>query len=156
MYKTRLPFVIVFNKVDVAPHDFAIEWMEDFEAFQTALDEESAKSDQYITSLTRSMSLALDEFYTTIHAVGVSAATGAGMDELFAAIDLAAKEYEEEYVPELVEAFANRKARLEREQERDMERLKAEFAADAAKAAAGARGSGAASASAAGASVVRK
>lgn len=34
LYKARLPFVLAFNKTDVAPHDFALEWMEDFEAFQ--------------------------------------------------------------------------------------------------------------------------
>jgi GTPase SAR1 family protein len=34
MYKTRLPFVVAFNKVDAEPADFALEWMQDFEAFQ--------------------------------------------------------------------------------------------------------------------------
>ena len=37
MYKTRLPFVIAFNKVDAQPCDFAMEWMEDFEAFQVRM-----------------------------------------------------------------------------------------------------------------------
>ena len=37
LYKARLPFVIVFNKIDVQSHDFALEWMHDFEAFQRAL-----------------------------------------------------------------------------------------------------------------------
>ena len=31
--------VIVFNKTDVAPADFALEWMADFEKFQEALDD---------------------------------------------------------------------------------------------------------------------
>ena len=31
--------VLVFNKADVTPADFAMEWMEDFEKFQEALDE---------------------------------------------------------------------------------------------------------------------
>ena len=34
LYKTRLPFVIVFNKTDVVSHEFAAEWVSDFEAFQ--------------------------------------------------------------------------------------------------------------------------
>jgi GPN-loop GTPase len=34
LYKTRLPFVVAFNKTDIVPHDFAVEWMEDFSAFQ--------------------------------------------------------------------------------------------------------------------------
>lgn len=34
LYKTRLPFVVSFNKTDVAPHEFAVEWMSDFDSFQ--------------------------------------------------------------------------------------------------------------------------
>ena len=34
LYKSRLPFIIAYNKTDVEPHDFALEWMADFEAFQ--------------------------------------------------------------------------------------------------------------------------
>lgn len=67
LYKTRLPFVLVFNKTDVQPHDFALEWMEDFESFQEALatrDRTDADGEQtYMSSLMNSMSLVLDEFY---------------------------------------------------------------------------------------------
>ena len=86
LYKTRLPFIVAFNKVDVVSHDFAAEWMADFEAFQAALDAEGARSDAYIHSLTRSLSLALEEFYSGLRAVGVSAATGQGMPELWDAV----------------------------------------------------------------------
>lgn len=34
LYKSKLPMVLCFNKIDVAPHQFAVEWMEDFEKFQ--------------------------------------------------------------------------------------------------------------------------
>ena len=34
LYKSKLPMVLCFNKTDVAPHQFAVEWMEDFEKFQ--------------------------------------------------------------------------------------------------------------------------
>ena len=61
LYKTRLPFVLVFNKTDVVSHEFAAEWMTDFEAFQLALSEEEEAS--YMTSLMQSMSLVLEEFY---------------------------------------------------------------------------------------------
>jgi GTPase SAR1 family protein len=86
LYKTRLPFVLAFNKTDVQPHDFAATWMEDFEAFQAALDEANARSEAYINSLTRSMSLALDEFYSALREVGVSSATGAGYGDLLSAV----------------------------------------------------------------------
>ena len=68
LYKTKLPFVLVFNKTDVEPHAFAIEWMQDFEAFQAALATHSGSRDAdgeptYMNSLMNSMSLVLDEFY---------------------------------------------------------------------------------------------
>jgi GTPase SAR1 family protein len=59
LYKTKLPFVLVFNKTDVLPHEFCIEWMKDFEAFQTALlDDET-----YMSTLMNSMCMVLEEFY---------------------------------------------------------------------------------------------
>jgi len=95
LFKTRLPLVVAFNKIDAAPHDFALRWMEDVESFQDALDVEGRRSESYMHSLTRSLSLALDEFYSTLHAVGVSAATGQGMDDFFAALDAAALDFGE-------------------------------------------------------------
>jgi hypothetical protein len=32
------PLIQVFNKVDVARHDFALGWMADFDAYSTALE----------------------------------------------------------------------------------------------------------------------
>jgi GTPase SAR1 family protein len=102
LYKTRIPFIIAFNKIDVTSHEFAMEWMNDYEAFQAALDQHQGDESQaYLTGLTRSMSLVLDEFYNTLRAVGVSAATGDGMDEFFEAVTGAVKEYEDEYLPDL-------------------------------------------------------
>lgn len=68
LYKTKLPFILVFNKTDVQPHEFAIEWMQDFEAFQEALASHKGTTDDegeptYMNSLMNSMSLVLDEFY---------------------------------------------------------------------------------------------
>lgn len=68
LYKTKLPFILVFNKTDVQPHDFALEWMQDFEEFQAALASHNGTRDAegeptYMNSLMNSMSLVLDEFY---------------------------------------------------------------------------------------------
>lgn len=34
LYKTKLPFIVVMNKIDVVDNQYAVEWMEDFEVFQ--------------------------------------------------------------------------------------------------------------------------
>ena len=79
LYKTKLPFIVVFNKTDVQSHAFALEWMRDFEAFQEALASHQSTTDDegaptYMNSLMNSMSLVLDEFYKHLK-VGVPTAS---------------------------------------------------------------------------------
>ncbi|CAG8732564.1 18267_t:CDS:10, partial [Acaulospora morrowiae] len=97
LYKTKLPFILVFNKIDVVSHEFAVQWMTDFEAFQQALQKDTS----YMSNLMNSMCLVLEEFYRHLRVVGVSAVTGEGMQEFFGAVDEAVKEYESVYKPEL-------------------------------------------------------
>ena len=59
LYKSKTPLLVLFNKVDVLDCSFAEEWMTDFQAFDEAL----AKQDNYLSTLSRSMSLVLEEFY---------------------------------------------------------------------------------------------
>lgn len=100
LYRTKLPLVVVFNKIDVVPHEFCLEWMRDYDAFQEALDQVGAEAGYY-GSLTRSLSLVLDEFYSQLHTCGVSAATGDGVDEFWQAIDTAARDFETDYLQDL-------------------------------------------------------
>lgn len=103
LYKTKLPFILVFNKTDVKDWDFAREWMTDFEAFQEALlkkkgdagaDGEAGEGG-FMNSLMTSMSLMLEEFYRNLRACGVSAMTGDGMEDFFEKVEEARQEYEE-------------------------------------------------------------
>lgn len=105
LYRTRLPLVVCFNKTDVVSSDFCVEWMKDYEAFQTALDEQSESAGFY-GSLTRSMSLVLDEFYSNFANVcGVSAVTGDGMDKFWETVRKAATE---DFVTDYIEDMRNR------------------------------------------------
>lgn len=119
LYKCKLPFVLVFNKTDVVDCDFCFEWMRDFETFQLALESDTT----YMGTLVSSMCLVLQEFYEHLRVVGVSAVTGAGMEELFEQIGLAHAEYHEEYLPMIKQRRqdVDEKEALKRQQ--DLEKL---------------------------------
>ncbi|XP_072436267.1 GPN-loop GTPase 1 isoform X1 [Chiloscyllium punctatum] len=130
LYKTRLPFIVIMNKIDIVDHSFAVEWMKDFETFQDALNQETT----FASNLTRSMSLVLDEFYSQlrvnclqIQVVGVSAVDGTGMDGFLQQVADAAAEYETEYRPhyerlrqDLAEAEVKKKEEQLEQLRRDM------------------------------------
>ncbi|KAI9594741.1 hypothetical protein BDF19DRAFT_443504 [Syncephalis fuscata] len=109
LYKTRLPFLLVFNKTDVQSHDFAVEWMTDFEAFQRDVHA---------------------QFYNCLKVVGVSAVTGTGMEELFSKVDECVKEYNEEYKPEMERLRKIKEDRLAEEKKRNVEKLLGDLTLD--------------------------
>jgi hypothetical protein len=78
--------------------------MKDFDEFDASLSLE----DNYLSSLSRSMSLVLEEFYSNILSVGVSALTQKGFDDgLIEKFELASKEYEEIFWPEVQKRLTN-------------------------------------------------
>lgn len=70
-----------------------MQWMDDFEAFQAAVENDSS----YSSGLSRSLCLVLDEFYRNLRNVGVSAVTGVGMVDFFAKLDESGTEYMQTY-----------------------------------------------------------
>jgi GTPase SAR1 family protein len=136
LYKTKLPMILVFNKTDVQDAQFAKDWMTDFETFQEALHaEEEAGSfggvnggpvgggSGYMGSLMNSMSLMLEEFYRHLSVVGVSAMTGAGVDEFFEAVDIKVEEFNKTYKPELERRKALRSQQKEQQRQKELNRL---------------------------------
>jgi len=96
LYRTKLPFFLVFNKADIVKPDFAIKWMSDFEAFQTALAEAQSS---FMNDLTNSLSLVLDTFYESLNNVIVSSRTGEGFDKVLEMVDKCREEYSSVYKP---------------------------------------------------------
>lgn len=161
LYKTKLPMILVFNKTDVKDAEFAKEWMTDFEAFQAALRaEEEAGSfggleggggtmgggSGYMGSLLNSMSLMLEEFYNHLSVVGVSAMTGAGINEFFEAVAEKAQEFERDYKPELVRRRNQREAEKVQNRERELGKLMKDMAVSGNTATRGSKAKKAASA----------
>jgi GPN-loop GTPase len=111
LYKSKLPMLVCFNKNDVLDHSFAIEWMKDFDI----LDKHLSKVDTYLSSLSRSLSLVLEEFYKNVEACGVSAKTGKGFE--FMINDKIPKCKEEYYEIFYKEMQIKLKARSERQED---------------------------------------
>lgn len=88
LYRCKLPFVLVFNKIDLSDCKEQLEWMRNFEALQLALAGDSS----YSSTLVHSMSLVLEEFYSSLPVVAVSAVTGEGFSELAEAIRSASED----------------------------------------------------------------
>lgn len=129
LYKYKLPFMIVFNKIDITDWKFASDWMQDFETFQDVVAEETT----YVSNLTRSLSLVLEEFYCNIDTCGVSAFTGEGMDKFVSLLDKGAVDYEE-YRAEYEKLKAEKLKQKELEKSKIRANVQADLPGDASAA----------------------
>lgn len=129
LYKTKLPMIVVFNKTDIRDSKFAEDWMKDFEAFQDSLrsnaelNDETSNGSGYMASLINSMSLMLEEFYSTLDVVSCSAYTGAGFDDFLTAVDNKVDEYNEFYQKERDRIIQEKKDKEKKEKDRQLTHL---------------------------------
>lgn len=65
----------------------------------------------------------MDEFYSNIRAVGVSAMSGEGIAELFSAINAAGQEFTDVFLPELLKRMEIKARKQTAEQQDSMKRL---------------------------------
>jgi GPN-loop GTPase len=130
LYRTRLPLVVCFNKTDVVSHEFCLEWMRDHESFQQALDDMSESAGFY-GSLTRSLSLVLDEFYSNFaNACGVSAVTGDGIEEFWKTVQKAAtQDFALDYIEDLKNRIEEQEARRQAMARNSVQRLQRDLKA---------------------------
>ena len=98
LYKSKTPLLVLFNKVDILDCSFASEWMTDFSAFDDAL----SRQDNYLSTLSRSMSLVLEEFYNQVPHIGVSSTIGKGFDKIIPKANELKEEYFNVFLPELL------------------------------------------------------
>ena len=126
LFKSQLPLIVVFNKIDISPSDEPINWLRDYFSLQTALNkaEEKSPDSSYLLSLIQSMGLVLEEFYNVLNVVSVSAETGEGMEDLFAAIERAVEDFYKDHPTRIQESKKDPSETEEIErQKRDLDRV---------------------------------
>ena len=78
LYKSRLPLMLILNKVDITSADFLREWLNDSDTFDKALE----KEEFFAGSFARSLASTLEYFYQKIIFMMVSSLTGFGIFQL--------------------------------------------------------------------------
>ena len=120
LYKTKLPFVLCFNKCDISSSELLMQWMKDWDVLHTALNADQS----YMSNLTRSMSLVLQKFYETLTCVSCSAMTGQNIQGLLDAIDSTREEYYKDYLEPLQKRILEKHDNFEKEQDEAVEAMK--------------------------------
>ena len=110
---------MVFNKIDIQSHLFAINWMKSLDDFEAAL----RSNKTYMSTLIQSLGNVLDAFYANIKTVGVSSVTGQGMNDFFEQIEQCKVDYFQSYKPMLLRKRKEREQMEEMEKKKQMEKL---------------------------------
>ena len=109
LYKNKLPMIVVFNKSDIGDAEKINGWLKNFDKMLAAIE----KDKTYLASLSRSLCLALDEFYKNLNTVALSSLTGEGFDKFFDAFDKAKDEYFNVFYDEIQENINRHKKEKE-------------------------------------------
>ncbi|VWU52922.1 XPA binding protein 1, putative [Hepatocystis sp. ex Piliocolobus tephrosceles] len=119
LYKTRLPFLACFNKIDVIKHDKCIEWMKNYDTFSDdVLNDES-----YMASFSRSCALMINEFYEGIKTIGVSSKTNEGFNNILKKLEYLKEEFIIDYVSIIDKQMKKIKKRKDKDIKLKMESL---------------------------------
>jgi len=89
LYRTKLPFLIAFNKNDEIREELCMSWMKNLEKFQSDCN----LTTTYMGTLTKELALVLSEFYKNIKSIGVSAVSGYGINQLLMSLHTLTQEY---------------------------------------------------------------
>lgn len=137
--RTGLPFVLAVNKADAADASTVVEWLRDPLAFSRHVNSLPSHDSSYAHSYAQSMSLFVGSFLEVVPAVPLSALTGDGIRDLWAAVDGAAATFLAEVVPRMAADAATKRA----EEAARVQRTVDAVAKDTEDEARGARGVGA-------------
>lgn len=83
----KYSFSLILNKCDAADGDKLISWIQDYEKFMQALQEDNT----YLSTLNKSVVLHLSDFYENTPVAKVSSKTGYGFNEVEKLIDFSFK-----------------------------------------------------------------
>ncbi|CRH03646.1 XPA binding protein 1, putative [Plasmodium relictum] len=119
LYKSRLPFLACFNKIDVIRHDKCIEWMKNYDSF----NEDVLSDESYMSSFSRSCALMINEFYEGIKTVGISSKTNEGFNTILKNLEYLKEEYISDYVPSIEKQMKRIKKKKEKDIKLKMESL---------------------------------
>lgn len=119
LYKTRLPFLACFNKIDIIRHDKCIEWMKNYDTF----NEDVLNDETYMASFSRSCALMINEFYEGIKTVGISSKTIEGFNDIIKQLEQLKEEFIDDYVTIIEKQVKRIKKRKEKDVKLKMEAL---------------------------------
>ena len=127
LYRTQLPLLLCLNKIDIADHKVCMAWMKDADAFKESMQAGNTCEGPYSEELTKSMSGVLQEFYENLRCAGMSAVTGAGVENFMLEIKESKDDYINYFLPELKEKMEKKRLEEAKKQEEDIQKLETDI-----------------------------